>query len=39
MAKMLGNAGFCTESKWGRMLPEKLTIPQLVIKFPIFYGT
>ena len=24
---------------WSRVLPEKLTVPQLVIKFPAFYGT
>jgi len=24
---------------WGRVLLEKLTIPQLVKKFPAFYGT
>ena len=24
---------------WSRVLPEKLTVPQLVYKFPVFYGT
>jgi hypothetical protein len=24
---------------WGRVLPEKLTVSQLVRKFPAFYGT
>jgi hypothetical protein len=24
---------------WSKVLPEKLTVPQLVIKFPTFYAT
>jgi hypothetical protein len=32
-------ASFQYLTAWSRVLPEKLTVPQLVNKFPTFYGT
>jgi len=38
-------SAYCTKSEqlipttWSRVLPEKLTSPQLVKIFPVFYGT
>jgi hypothetical protein len=32
-------AGCISETQWNRVLPEKLTAPQLVKKFPAFHGS